>query len=272
MDRPAPMLPPRYRLFIDESGDHAYSRVHEIAHRYLALLGVWFQQPEAEGAFTASLDAIKADFFGTPPRQPVVFHRSDIVNRKGPFGILVDADTRRRFDAKLLDMITRAEFTMVCVIIDKHSHNEKYARPFHPYHYCLTALIERYARWLNEHRSLGDALAESRGGHEDLQLADAYRRVYESGTRFVKREHVQRALTSKDLKLQPKRANIAGLQLADLLAHPIKQHSLLQRGLITDPGPTFGRQIAAAALPKFRMVGSRVDGCGCVWLSQPANP
>jgi hypothetical protein len=39
-------LPARYRLYVDESGDHAYNRLDEISHRYLALLGVWFRQPD----------------------------------------------------------------------------------------------------------------------------------------------------------------------------------------------------------------------------------
>ncbi len=34
----------RYRLDIDESGDHTYKKIDDVGHRYLALLGVWFRQ------------------------------------------------------------------------------------------------------------------------------------------------------------------------------------------------------------------------------------
>ncbi len=36
--------PPRYRLYIDESGDPTYGSLDDLTHRYLALLGAWFRQ------------------------------------------------------------------------------------------------------------------------------------------------------------------------------------------------------------------------------------
>ncbi|MBI1747749.1 MAG: hypothetical protein HYR55_14345 [Acidobacteria bacterium] len=42
-DPAPPQRRPRSRLYIDESGDHTYNQVGTVAHRYLALLDVWFQ-------------------------------------------------------------------------------------------------------------------------------------------------------------------------------------------------------------------------------------
>jgi len=42
---------PRYRLYIDESGDHTYNLLDDPSHRYLALLGVWFRQADDYVAF-----------------------------------------------------------------------------------------------------------------------------------------------------------------------------------------------------------------------------
>ena len=36
----------RFRLYLDESGDHVHRDTVEIAHRYLCLLGCWFRNPE----------------------------------------------------------------------------------------------------------------------------------------------------------------------------------------------------------------------------------
>ena len=81
-------------------------------------------------------------------------------------------------------------------------------------------------------------------------------------------EHHQKVLTSKDIKLKPKMANIAGLQLADILAHPVKQALLFEKGKITDPGKTFGRQIYGSAKAKFNANTrtGQVEGYGKVWL------
>src|SRR5260370_18044347 len=100
-------------------------------------------------------------------------------------------------------------------------------------------MLDRYVSWLNSSNAQGDVLAESRGGEEDLQLKEAYKRVYESGTLLRNREQYQRALTSKDIKLERKRANIAGLQTADVLAYPVKQAFLLVEGLIDYNGSVF---------------------------------
>lgn len=51
-------------------------------------------------------------------------------------------------------------------------------------------------------------------------LKAAYQSIFQAGTLRHGEEFFQTRLTSKDVKLKPKEKNIAGLQLADLLAHP----------------------------------------------------
>jgi hypothetical protein len=157
---------------------------------------------------------------------------------------------------------------MICVLLDKQTHLAQYTDPFHPYHYCMAAMLDRYSGWLNLKNAMGDVMAESRGKEEDIQLMQAYRRVYESGTLMFDRLHHQRALTSKEIKIRKKSENIAGLQLADLLAHPVKQACLIERGLVADPGEVFGRRIYLAANPKFNLqeFSGQVSGYGKVWL------
>lgn len=258
----------RYRLYIDESGDHTYNLLEDTSHRYLALLGVWFQQAKDYVEFADHLERFKRTIFGPRPDKPIVLHRSEIINRKGPFGLLCDPQVRKRFDAALIEVIGRSHFRMVCVIIDKQTHLARYASPFHPYHYCLAAMLDRYSGWLSYKNSVGDVIAESRGHEEDLQLEQAYHRVYESGTLMFPHEHHQKVLTSKDIKLKPKTANIAGLQLADILAHPVKQTLLFEKGKIADSGENFGRQIYGAARERFNANTwtGQVDGYGKVWL------
>ena len=129
-------------------------------------------------------------------------------------------------------------------------------------------MLERYSGWLNYKSSVGDVMAESRGKEEDLQLKQAYRRVYESGSRHFTHEKHQQALTSKDIKIQPKRANIAGLQLADVLAYPVKQMLLVKQNLIPDPGDVFDKKIYGAVEPKFNRNEwtGVLEGYGIKWL------
>jgi hypothetical protein len=85
---------------------------------------------------------------------------------------------------------------------------------------------------------------------------------------IFKYETRQMPLTSKDLKIQPKVANIAGLQLADLLAHPVKQVCLAEKWLVQEPGRSFGQRLYAVAQTKFNVsdLNGTVDLYGKILL------
>ncbi|MGQ9850197.1 MAG: hypothetical protein ACUVSU_09130 [Aggregatilineaceae bacterium] len=109
-------------------------------------------------------------------------------------------------------------------------------------------------------------MAEARGGKEDRLLAESYTRFYERGAWMIRASAFQAALSSRQLKLKDKRANIAGLQLADILAHPVKLWVLRQYGLV-EPGTTaFGQQLVEVAQSKFNchLYDGRVEGYGFV--------
>ncbi|MEI7834663.1 MAG: DUF3800 domain-containing protein [bacterium] len=245
------MLQKRYRLYIDESGDHTYNLLDEPEHRFLALLGVWFESSTDYVAFADALEDMKREIFGPRKDNPVVLHRSDIINRKKAFGVLRDNSLQQSFDDQLCDVIGNAQFNMVCVVIDKRLHLQQNVSPFHPYHTCLAALLDCYCGWLNYHKAIGDVMAEARGAQEDRQLAQAYLRAFESGTFTLSHTHYQRALTTKELKLRKKNENIAGLQLADVLAHPLKCWVLAREAKITWSTSPYAIRLLDVALPKL---------------------
>ena len=61
----------RYRLYLDESGDHVYRETNEIAHRYLCLLGCWFRNPDYL-MFHEALEDLKTRHLPHHPDEPVV--------------------------------------------------------------------------------------------------------------------------------------------------------------------------------------------------------
>ena len=265
----------RYRLYIDESGDHTYKLLDDPSHRYLALLGVWFRQADQYTAFADDLEKFKRDIFGPRPDKPVVLHRSAIINRKGPFGLLCRPDIQDKFDAGLLEIVARAQFKMVCVIIDKKRIPKEFHDRFNPYHRSLAALMDRYFDWLYLNNGVGDVMAESRGRLEDSLLKEEYRRGYARVSEVIDSEnqlfnygHRPMSLTSKDIKIQPKVANIAGLQLADLLAHPIKQAYLAENDLIPNAGESFGQRLYLAAKTKFNIndLNGTAEGYGKILI------
>lgn len=281
-----------YRLYIDESGDHRYGkkntlfttirhtkRTIRIPHddyvelednqkRYLSLTGCIIEKGFYEKTFCIEMEQLKRKHFNYDPDDPLVFHREDMINKRGPFFKLRDQDKKIAFDTDLLAFMKDMDYRIITVVIDKKAHIERYATAaYHPYHYCLTAILERYCGLLSFFDSEGDVLAESRGGKEDEQLKMAYRNIYNGGSKWRPNVHFQKVLTSKEIKLRKKSDNIAGLQLADLLAHPLKLHVLIKNCRIPEQ-EDFGTLIVETVKGKFNkhLYNGRVDGYGRILL------
>ncbi|HXK26626.1 MAG TPA: DUF3800 domain-containing protein [Candidatus Binatia bacterium] len=256
----------RYRLYLDESGDHVYRGTGEIAHRYLCLLGCWFRNPDYL-RFHEALEDLKARHLPHHPDEPVVLHRDDMINARKAFKNLRDEATRERFDSDLLQVIQAGDFKVVAVVIDKHELRRSYGETAsHPYHLGLGFLLQRFAGYLNHINRVGDILGESRGGKEDRLLKESYSRVFERGVWRTKAHAFQSALTSRELKLKPKGANIAGLQLADLLGHPVKQWVLKHYGHAdVEPAP-FAQRLMGVVETKLNrhLYDDRAEGYGMV--------
>jgi hypothetical protein len=255
----------RYRLYIDESGDHVFKDTDQIPHRYLCLLGCWFKNPNYL-QFHDDLEELKKKHFNQHPDDPVILHREDIINKRGVFKVLQNKQRREYFDSDLLATIQRAEFLAFAVVIDKALLHELYGdTAAHPYHLGLGFLLQRYAGYLNHINRIGDVLAEARGGKEDHLLEESYTRVYEHGIWSVtSSEYFQSALSSRQLKFREKKANIAGLQLSDLLGHPTKMWVLQRYGLIQDNPTEFAIRLMKIVENKFnkQLYTNRLDGYG----------
>lgn len=241
-----------FRMYVDESGDHAYNLLEEDSHRYLSLLGIWFAMSDYR-FFSENLNKLKDEIFGKKNNLPVILHRDDIVKKRRWFGALNNKKLNNKFESRLTDLILRTSFTICCVIIDKKKHIEKYKVPIHPYHYCMGVLMERYCGWLKYQKQRGDIMVESRGKTEDIKLKEVYENIYSKGTNEIESDVFKNTLTSKDLKIKPKTANISGLQLADILAYPVKKGCLIEKGLITSTswGSDFSSKIYSIVEMKF---------------------
>ena len=256
----------RYRLYLDESGDHVFRETEEHAHRYLCLLGCWFRNPDYL-KFHEAIEGFKSAYLPHHPDDPVILHRDDMINARKAFKNLRDGAVRAKFDDELLRVIESAEFKVVAVVIDKQELRRAYGTAAaHPYHLGLGFLLQRFAGYLNHINRVGDILDESRGGREDRLLKESYSRVFERGVWMTRSDTFQSALTSGELKLKPKSANIAGLQLADLLGHPVKQWMLNQFGYTSEDLAPFAQRLMGVIESKFNrhLYDQRLEGYGVV--------
>jgi hypothetical protein len=258
----------KHRLDVDEVGNADLNASSDPNHRYLSLTGVIIELDYVQKALSPQLEAIKKRYFGSHPDEPICLHRKELVNRRPPFAALRDPILERAFNSNLLQLLRVSEYTVITVVIDKLEHQQRYQIwRYDPYHYALAVLVERFIAWLREHSATGDVMAESRGGNEDRRLKDSFEGIYERGTDYVRPDEFARWLTSKQLKVKSKDNNIAGLQLADIIAHPSFKASLARHAGHT-VADNFGGEIAKILEEQkyYRNYRGKIDGWGRKWL------
>lgn len=252
---------PEFRLYVDEVGNSDLESSDNPNHRFLSLSGVILNLDHVATIVHPQMEALKVEFFGSHPDEPVIFHRKEMVNTKYPFEALADSSIQAAFDSRLLSCLAAWDYTVTTVCLDKKAHKENYSTwRYDPYHYCLAVLLERFVFFLRRRRKVGDVMAESRGGKEDMRLKRSFERLYEQGTAFVEEKQFQEALSSRQLKVRPKHNNIAGLQLADLIAHPSRNEILREEGLLERPVAPFASRVIEILQSKYDRMGRRVFG------------
>lgn len=256
----------RYRLYFDETGTgDLQAHKKDQNQRYLSVTGLVFRQDVHDTTFTSRVSAFKRRIFKNPD---IVLHRREIMDGKGAFTALKDDTLRAEFDAQFSNLVEYLPGPAFTVSIDKEAHLEKYkAWQFDPYHYVLTCLVERFIWWLRRNDFVGDVMGEARGPKHDARLRRAYRRLYENGTDYLHWREAQKRLITRELRLELKTANVAGLQVADLLAHPAHRTFKFRKlgmQVPDDYGASLVRTIEGIydRHPKKKTI----DGCGRKWL------
>jgi hypothetical protein len=234
----------KYRLYVDEVGNPDLNSSADENHRFLCLAGVIVDLDYVSRVLSPELEALKVKYFGSHPDEPIILHRKEILYKKPPFTYLQNPETERAFNGELLSKLREWTYSVITVIIDKREQAEKYSTwRYDPYHYCQEVLIERYRLFLNINKTKGDVMFESRGGKEDMRLKKSFRAIMDSGTHNLSSEDLKEHFTSLELKVKSKQANIAGLQIADLIAHPARRWCFKNFFNMTDSANTFGDQI-----------------------------
>lgn len=258
----------KYRIYIDEVGNPDLGSSENQNERHLSLTGVILELGYVDSVVFPRLESLKKKHFGSHPDEPVILHRKELVGKKPPFHALSDPDADHLFKTELLALLQDLDFTVITVAIDKLDHKNRYSVwRFDPYHYCLRVMLERFVPFLEERRTRGDVMAESRGGKEDMRLKRSFEELVLKGSDYVDPQRFLSALTSRQLKVKPKGNNIAGLQIADLIAHPSFRSMVAERDNQPMAAP-FGRQIVEILNESkyHRSKNGRIEGYGRKWL------
>jgi hypothetical protein len=204
-----------YALFMDESGDHNLKSIDNYFPAF-CLAGCAFEREYYKTVARPAVDTLKMRFWGM---DHIPLHSRDIRKHRGPFTFLGDEEKRQDFYAAINRLMEELDFTIIAVVILKNEHLNQYGTAaLHPYHLSLEFIMERYSMLMRRRSKTteGYIMSEARGKNEDTLLKNEYNNLKRFGTEF------HRDMSNiKSFWMEKKEANIAGLQIADLIAYPI---------------------------------------------------
>lgn len=204
-----------YVAYFDESGDHGLKTI-DLDFPVFVLCGCLFNIHSFLRDDLRRFTKIKFRHFG---HDAVVFHSRDIRKRVGPFQVLSDGETQKRFIKNISSFFESTSGTIIAAGIHKGRHKRQYAYPDNPYDIALLFCLERiYAqlRDMKEEPGPMTCVFERRGEVEDNALAGAFAEICNGNNRWGKLPF--------QLVFASKLTNMAGLQIADLAAYPIARH------------------------------------------------
>jgi hypothetical protein len=208
-------------LFLDESGDHNLS-VIDPQYPLFVLGGVIMDLDYAKGAATDLINAFKESLFGD---SNIHLHTADITRNRNGFDKLKDTQFRQRFYQELNTLMRELEYDVMACVIKKEAHLQRYGlAALDPYMLSLDILVERFCMMVGDQENGGIIVAEKRDPTLDRQLDLAWLNLKVQGTKFMQASQIEKRIHS--LVLRDKKANIAGLQLADLVVTPIGRRVL----------------------------------------------
>lgn len=205
-------------LFIDETGDHGLLHIDPNNPVFL-LCGILIDSEEYQ-RWREKLNVIKTKYWGD---KTVHFHSRDIRKCQKEFQILLDLKLKAEFYNDINEAIKSTDFTVICAGIKKQEFIHSYGKLINDvYEVCLSFILERTIFKCDEYGSIDhkiSSVVECRGKKEDRRLTEYFNKILSVGTGYVSKDRFARY--NMNLNFRDKKANVNGIQLADLIAYPI---------------------------------------------------
>jgi len=203
-------------VFADESGDHSLTNVSR-EYPVFVLSFCIIKKSDYIESVSPLLQRFKFRWWA---HDGVVLHSMRIRRQEPPFVFLKSIEKRERFMADLTDTLAKCPFTLIAGVIHKARLREQYVQPENPYSIALRFCLERAHEFFLEQdqvqRQTG-FLFECRGRKEDAELAIVFRTLCE-------RLSLRGRMPKFSIEFFEKKANLLGLQVADLVSTPIGRH------------------------------------------------
>lgn len=235
-----------YIVFADESGDHGMTSINP-ENPVFVLVFCIFKKADYCSVVKQAVTKLKLDFWG---HDLAILHSHEIRRSKGEFKFLFNEEIRRVFLHALHETVKSIPFVIVAAAIDKRLHKMSEACPGNPYLLALEFCLDYTYQFLksqNHLQHLTHIIVESRGKAEDQDLELAFRKISSQAS-------ILEESYPFDIRFASKQTNSDGLQIADLVAHPIAKH-------VTKAMPSKAFEVVEKKIlgyPEYKKVGLKL--------------
>ncbi len=232
-----------YAIFIDENGDANLKHVRkclsdgflpEDGNRFMQVTGCCMHRNDVEQVKEATL-TLKMNHWpeglfqykGTLKR--VCLHSREIRERTGPF--CCSEINYPQFINELTDTIVGSNFSIASITIDKYGLVKKYINPYDPYCVAIEFLLERLLMNNVPNNKKCILILEARNLPDDKILLNKIMMIIRHGTQYCPATMFNRIagvyFNPKWCREAKERKSYFGLEIADLVGHPIYKYMAL---------------------------------------------
>lgn len=213
-----------YHLYIDECGDQNLENFSP-TFPIFTLCGIIVRDDKIP-TLEKEVSELKKEFWGD---NKIILHSRDIRKCQNGFEILFDLGVKQKFYEAINALLGKQDlYVVVSCSILKEPYIRQFGKLNDVYGQSLSFVLERTIFHIDNQCPKGNgrinAIVEKRGKREDKNLLNYYGQLLEKGTYWITPERMKERMSHLDFKW--KSEDVAGLQVADLIAYPITRHIL----------------------------------------------
>lgn len=192
-------------LFIDET-------LKTPKNPYFCLSGVCFKRNYYEDIVVMEMNKLKKKHFNDCD---VIFHYSDMNNKKREFSLFKDSKVRQKFWTDYVNTMRKMDFVSFGVYFDQDLMKKIYGSGSSSiYDIAFIAILKNYLHYLKSVNGIGSICLESRSFIENSKLQHSYYNYLKNGSMYFPHEDYDKHLSS--IGFIVKGDNCNGLQIADI--------------------------------------------------------
>lgn len=195
-----------YILFIDET-------LKTSKNPYFCMGGICVKRNYYEDTVIQKINSLKKRHFNS---SDVIFHYSEMNNKKGVFSIFSDETVRRNFWNDFVATVNDLDFTTIGVYFDQSKMSNLFkSKIVKCYNIAFVELLKNYLHYLKKIDGIGSICIESRSFNENAELQHMYYNFIQNGSVYFSQQDFDKYLSSVGFVV--KGDNCIGLQIADVL-------------------------------------------------------